>query len=108
LSNGHVYEKIPTSGLDQMAADGDYRMTYNPTARHVALYRQHTVAAEDRVDRPTPTLEPPQPTRPTPGRGGPAQNQEGARRGAAASARSGSWFEHPGVAAVKQERGLGL
>lgn len=108
LSDGHVYEKIPTSGLDQMAADGDYRMTYNPAAGHVALYRQHTVAAEDRVDRPTPTLEQTQPGRPGAGRGGPARNQDATGHGAGASARSGSWFEHPGVAAVKQERGLGL
>lgn len=106
LSDGHVYEKIPTTGLDQMSADGDYRMTYNPAAGHVGLYRQHTVAAEDRVDRPDLTPEHAQSMRPTGERGGPAQDQEGARRGAAG--RSGSWFEHPGVAAVNQERGLGL
>lgn len=106
LSNGHVYEKIPTSGREQMAADGDYRMTYNPAVGHVALYRQHTVAAEDRVDRPAPTLEQTQPGRPAAGRGGPARNQDAA--GCGTAARPGSWFEHPGVAAVKQERGLGL
>src|SRR5699024_11560334 len=68
LSNGHVYERIPTSGRDQMAADGDYRMTYNPAARHVVLYRQHTFAAEDRVDRPAPTFEQTPPGRPAAGR----------------------------------------
>ncbi|MGP5386936.1 hypothetical protein [Brachybacterium tyrofermentans] len=108
LSDGHVYEKIPTSGLDQMAAEGDYRMTYNPAAGHVALYRQHTVVPEDRVDLPdtAPTRTP----RPAAGRGGPARNRETARQGAAAgsAARSGSWFEHPGVAQVKRDRGLGL
>lgn len=108
LSNGHVYEKIPTTGLDQMAAEGDYRMTYNPAAGHVALYRQHTVAPEDRVDL-TETAQA-RPTRPAAGQGGPARNRDAAWQGAAAgsAARSRSWFEHPGVAQVKRNRGLGL
>lgn len=108
LSDGHVYEKIPTTGLDQMAAEGDYRMTYNPAAGHIALYRQHTVAPEDRVDLPEST--PARVPRPAAGRGGPVRSRETARQGAAAGsvARSGSWFEHPGIAQVKRDRGLGL
>lgn len=114
LSDGHVYEKIPTSGRDQMAAEGDYRMTFNPArglvAGHVALYRQHTVAPDDRVDLPGPALSQARPGRPVAGRGGPARGRDATRRGAStgATVRSGSWFEHPGVAAVKRERGLGL
>lgn len=108
MENGHVYDEIPTNPLDRMVADGEYRMTYSPAFGHVALYRQHTVAPEDRLDPPEPDLA--EPSRPGPGRGGPARDPEAARHTTAgvSRGREGSWFAHPGVSAVRHDRGLGL
>lgn len=52
LENGHVHEfdDLPTGPLDREASDGDYRMVYNVQMGHVALYRQHTIPVEDRLD----------------------------------------------------------
>jgi len=52
LENGHVYDldQLPTSPLDREASGGDYRMVYSAQMGHVALYRQHTIPPEDRLD----------------------------------------------------------
>ncbi|MFL0423711.1 MULTISPECIES: hypothetical protein [Kocuria] len=52
LENGHVYDldELPTGPLDREASSDGYRMVYNPQMGHVALYRQHTIPAEDRFD----------------------------------------------------------
>ncbi|GAB3623700.1 hypothetical protein GCM10027418_17840 [Mariniluteicoccus endophyticus] len=52
LENGHVYDldQLPTGPLDLDATVAGYRMVYNPSMGHVALYRQHTIPAEDRLD----------------------------------------------------------
>ena len=52
LENGHVYDldQLPTSPLDREATGDGYRMVYNAQMGHVALYRQHTIPAEDRLD----------------------------------------------------------
>ena len=90
MENGHVYDLPPAGVLDREVRDGDYQMTYNHSFGHVGLYRLHTIEPGDALeDQPT-------------------------RRPAIAHAESlrtvpdGSWFEHPGVATVKQSRGLGL
>ena len=90
MENGHVYDLRPAGVLDREVRDGDYQMTYNHSFGHVGLYRLHTIEPGDALeDQPT-------------------------RRPAIAHAESlrtvpdGSWFEHPGVATVKQSRGLVL
>ena len=70
-------------------------MTYNPQAGHVALYRRHLIPADHATDPPDDTPVPPS-DRET--------GRDTARR--RSGVRDGSWFEHPGVAAVKQARGL--
>lgn len=117
MENGYVYDTPPTSALDREHAAGDYTMIHNPDLRHVALYRRHEVAAADRID----------PDARSQGIGGPA-TRAGVVTGAGAvvaralGARSGkrpdpdqivtstrgkSWFAHPGIEAVKHDRGLG-
>ncbi|GGO61572.1 hypothetical protein GCM10010910_09700 [Microbacterium nanhaiense] len=80
LENGYVYDLPPTGPLEQEVRDGDYDMTYSHSFGHVGLYRLHEIPPEDAVDK------------------------------QAELAQSGptNWFEHPGIAAVKRERGLGL
>lgn len=52
MENGHVYDldQLPTGPLDLDATVAGYRMVYNPSMGHVALYRQHTIPAKDRLD----------------------------------------------------------
>ncbi|WP_144588660.1 hypothetical protein [Brevibacterium casei] len=97
FENGDVHDTAPVYAGDQQAETGDYAMTYNLQAGHVALYRRHLIPAEDAIDPPSAAHVPP--TRDTAGR------EKTARRSAV---RDGGWFEHPGVAAVKQARGLSL
>lgn len=97
LENGDVHDTAPVYPGDRQAETGDYAMTYNLQAGHVALYRRHLTPAEDAIDPPTMAHVPP--TRDTAGR------ETAARRSAV---RDRGWFEHPGVAAVKQARGLSL
>lgn len=92
-----VHDSAPAYGGDRQAETGDYAMTYNPQAGHVALYRRHMIRAEDALDPPAESHVPAR-------RSAPARETT-ARRGAV---REGGWFEHPGVAAVKQSRGLSL
>jgi len=97
LENGDVHDTAPVYAGDRQAETGDYAMTYNPQAGHVALYRRHLIRAEDAIDPPAEAHAPTR--RPTAGR------ETAGRRNAV---RDGSWFQHPGVAAVKQARGLSL
>lgn len=97
FENGDVHDTAPAYPGDRQAETGDYAMTYNLQAGNVALYRRHLIPAEDAIDPPTAAHVPP--TRDTAGR------ETAARRSAV---RDGGWFEHPGVAAVKQARGLSL
>lgn len=87
LENGHVYESPPTGPLEREVRDGDYDMTYSHSFGYVALYRQHEISAEDAVED--------QPVLNTTARNSQPVQQT-------------SWFEHPGIAAVKRARGLGL
>ncbi len=89
MENGHVYDLPPVGMLDREVRDGDYQMTYNQSFGHVGLYRLHTIEPDDVLDD--------EPTRP-------AMAHAEAMR----AVPDGFWFEHPGVAAVKQSRGLGL
>lgn len=79
LENGYVYDLPPTGPLEQEVRNGNYDMTYSHSFGHVGLYRLHEITPDDAIDK-----------------------SEVLRRSAS------SWFEHPGVAAVKRERGLGL
>lgn len=89
MENGHVYDLPPAGMLDREVRDGDYQMTYSHSFGHVGLYRLHTIEPGDVLDD--------EPRRPAI-----------ARADETRSVPAGSWFEHPGVAAVKQARGLGL
>ena len=89
MEDGHVYDLPPAGVLDREVRDGDYQMTYNHSFGHVGLYRLHTIEPGDVLDD--------EPARPAL-----------AHADALRAVPDGSWFEHPGVAAVKQSRGLGL
>lgn len=89
MENGHVYDLPPAGVLDREVRDGDYQMNYNHSFGHVGLYRLHTIEPGDVLDD--------EPTR-----------AAMAHAEAMRAVPDGSWFEHPGVAAVKQSRGLGL
>lgn len=97
MEGGDVHDSAPVYTGDRQAETGDYAMTYNPQAGHVALYRRHLIPAED-------ALDPPDQAHVSAWRSAPARETI-ARRGAV---REGGWFEHPGVASVKQSRGLSL
>lgn len=97
MEGGDVHDSAPAYAGDRRAETGDYAMTYNPQAGHVALYRRHMIPAEDALDPPAEAHVPAR-------RSAPARETtawDGAVRG-------GGWFEHPGAAAVKQSRGLSL
>lgn len=87
LENGHVYEHPPTGPLEQEVRDGDYVMTYSHSFGHVALYRLNEISSDDALPDEAPTSSP-------------------ARR--LQTSQPSSWFEHPGIAAVKRARGIGL
>ena len=99
LENGDVHDTAPVYPGDRQAETGDYAMTYNPMAGHVALYRPHLLRAKDAIDKEAGAHVPAR--RPTTGR----ERETAGRRSAV---RDGGWFEHPGVAAVRQARGLSL
>lgn len=97
MEGGDVHDSAPLYTGDRHAETGGYAMTYNPQARHVALYRRHMIPSEDALDPPDQAHVPAR-------RSAPARETT-ARRSAV---REGGWFEYPGVAAVKQSRGLSL
>lgn len=107
LENGYVYDEPPTGALDRVVTGEDgYALTYNPFAGHVSLLREYMPPADAlNEDAVVPAREA------IAGIGAPAP--EPAPKHQAASERSRrapdpSWFEHPGVATVKQSRGLSL
>lgn len=97
MVNGDVHDSAPVYAGDRQAETGDYAMTYNPRAGHVSLYRRHMIRAEDAIDPPAESHVSARSSTPT--------RESTTRRSAV---REGGWFEHPGVAAVKQARGLSL
>ncbi len=97
MEGGDVHDSAPVYAGDRQAETGDYAMTYNPQAGHVSLYRRHMIRAEDAIAPPAESHVPARRSTPT---------RESATRRSAV--REGGWFEHPGVAAVKQSRGLSL
>lgn len=91
MENGHVYEVPPAGPLEHEVRDGDYQMAYSRSFAQVALYRLHTISPEDvLIDEPTAPV-------------GAASPQWRSQRTS-----TSRWFEHPGVAAVKQARGITL
>ena len=107
LENGYVYEEPPTGALDRVVTGEDgYTLTYNPFAGHVSLLREdHTPSAHSLDD---PGVVPAREA--IAGIGAPTPEPE-ARQAASVRSRRApdpSWFEHPGVTAVKQSRGLSL
>lgn len=103
LENGYVYDEPPTGALDRLVTSEDgYTLTYNQFAGHVGLLREYTPAT-DALDEPVLASEA------IGGIGAPAP--EAKQRAVSERSRRApdpSWFEHPGVAAVKQSRGLSL
>ncbi|HCX85485.1 MAG TPA: hypothetical protein DHV14_10220 [Micrococcales bacterium] len=97
MENGDVHDTAPVYAGDRQAETGDYAMTYNVQAGHVALYRRHLIRAKDAID---PAAEAHVPAR----HSTPARETTGRR----STVREGGWFEHPGVAAVKQARSLSM
>ena len=87
LENGHVYDHPPTGPLEHEVRDDNYVMTYSHSFGHVALYRLNEIRPEDALPDEAPASAP--------------------ARGLQ-TAQPSSWFEHPGVAAVKRARGIGL
>lgn len=92
MVNGDVHDAAPVYPGDRQAETGEYVMTYNAQAGHVALYRRHLIRAEDAIDASG--------DRPAQ----PATDVE-VRRSAV---RAGGWFEPASITAVKQTRGLAL
>jgi hypothetical protein len=92
MANGDVHDTAPVYQGDRQAESGEYVMTYNAEAGHVALYRRHLIPAEDAIDPPGEATEQP------------AAGIE-ARRSAI---RAGGWFEPAAISEVKQARGLAL
>lgn len=107
LENGYVYDEPPTGALDRVVTEDGYTLTYNPFAGHISLLREHhTPPADALEDSGVVTAR-----EAIAGIGAPApepapKHQSASERPRRAS--DPSWFEHPGVAAVKQSRGLSL
>ncbi len=91
MVNGDVHDAAPVYAGDRQAETGDYAMTYNPHAGHVALYRRHLISAQDAITAEAGTK--------------PSAERESSRR---SMVRSGGWFEPDAITAVKHARGLGL
>lgn len=107
LENGYVYDEPPTGALDRVVTGEDgYTLTYNPFAGHVSLLREHYAPPADALDDSGGVSA----REAIDGIGAPTPESE-ARQAASVRSRRApdpSWFEHPGVAAVKQSRGLSL
>lgn len=96
LSNGYVYARLPEGNLDRTVTSDGYALTYNPAMSHVSLYRAFTPDPENALpETGRASLTSPIASRPA-----------ATRRSVNPPTRDASWFEHPGVAAVKQARGL--
>lgn len=115
LSNGYVYVTPPTTALATSVRGEDYTMVYDRALGHVGLYRPFTPDPEDALATTDPPARAPERAAHVPGfprpvikpalRQAPTGHAPTEQTGA--SRRDASWFEHPGVAAVKQSRGLG-
>ncbi len=92
MVNGDVHDAAPVYPGDRQAEAGDYVMTYNALAGHLALYRRHMIPAEDAIDPPIETHPP-------------TRRDVAGRR---STIRDGGWFEPAAITAVKQARGLSL
>ena len=90
MENGHVYEQPPASPLEREFRDGDYHLSYSHSFGYVALYRLHTIDPDDALPDELASRGAPAPPQDRP-----VQSER-------------SWFEHSGITAVKQQRGLGL
>lgn len=90
LENGYVYDLPPSGPLEQEVRSDNYDMTFSHSFRHVRLYRLHEI-------NPTDALTDERPIR-----------SEAVANDLQSGVSPSSWFEHPGVAAVKRARGLGL
>lgn len=124
MENGYVYDTPPASALDKEAVQDDYTLIHNPDMGHVGLYRRHQVHPADRIDTTTDKA-----LATGLGGGGVAAGAAAGSGAAAGAAMAGkafghratsqqmksqaaaktqpsSWFAHPGVEAVKQERGI--
>lgn len=93
MANGDVHDTAPVYPGDRQAETGEYVMTYNAQAGHVALYRRHQIPAADAIDVSVETAA----------QAAPADME--ARRSAI---RAGGWFEPAALAEVKQTRQLAL
>lgn len=87
MENGYVYDEPPSGPLEHKLRDGDYHLTYSHSFDHVALYRLHTIDAEDVLPNESRGLD----AHPV------APRQQRA-----------SWFEPANITALKKQRGLGL
>lgn len=109
MEGGDVHDTAPVYAGDRQAETGDYAMTYNPQAGHVALYRRHLIPVGDAIDPLTDADATPAATTAVSSQRGPGRDPAGRDAAERRSAvRAGGWFEHPGVAAVKQSRDLAL
>ncbi|MCM1011779.1 hypothetical protein [Brevibacterium sp. XM4083] len=115
LSNGYVYATPPTTALATSVRGEDYTMVYDRALGHVGLYRTFTPDPDDALDTTDPPTQAPERAAHVPGAPRPvikpaprqAPTGHAPTDQPGASRRDASWFEHPGVAAVKQSRGLG-
>lgn len=99
IVNGDVHDTAPVYPGGRQAEAGDYMLTYNPRARHVALYRRHSIPAADALDPDD------QPAAQVPG-----VSVDAAARPVSAGGRGpvqdGRWFEHPAAAPARRGRSL--
>ncbi|MHA6750836.1 hypothetical protein ACX31A_08025 [Dermacoccus nishinomiyaensis] len=128
MENGYVYNQPPAGMNDKVAEQGEYALTYNPAMTYVGLTRRLTdTPTSDDGLRPgglgnsvgagQASLSGGRgisfgSNHPTAGRAGTSspgrEPASGSAAGAgAATTSAGSWFAHPGVTAVKRDRGLG-
>ena len=108
LENGYVYDEPPTGALDRVVTGEDgYTLTYNPFAGHGSLLREYTPPADVLEDAAVV-----QAREAIAGIGAPKHEPEPALKQATTErsrrAPDPAWFEHRGVATVKQSRGLSL
>ena len=87
MENGYVYDEPPSRPLEHELREGDYHLAYSHSFNHVALYRLHTIDAEDGL--------------PNESRGLDAHPEVPRQQRA-------SWFEPANITALKHQRGLGL
>jgi hypothetical protein len=86
MKNGYVYDVPPSGPLENEAREGDYHLAYSHSFEHVALYRLHHVEPIDALQDDSRRL------------GGRSATQQ----------QPASWFEPANIAALKQQRSLGL